>query len=63
MRVYPNAGLKVRDPVKKDLLPEEGLEVRDTDLYWHRRIAHGDVVTQSITTQPVISARTRSNDE
>lgn len=46
MHVYPNPDLKVRDPVKKDLLPEEGRAVSDTDPFWHRRLAQGDVVLE-----------------
>jgi hypothetical protein len=37
------AGLSVRDPDLKDLLPREGREVPSTD-YWHRRLRDGDVV-------------------
>ncbi len=35
--------LKVRDPVLKDFLPDEGREVGDHP-YWHRRLRDGDVV-------------------
>lgn len=44
MFVKPAPGLKVRDPVKKDLLPDDGREVPDVDLYWQRRLNDGDVV-------------------
>jgi hypothetical protein len=44
MLVKPAPGLKVRDPVKKDFLPETGRTVSDTDLYWNRRLRDGDVV-------------------
>lgn len=67
MHVYPTAGLLCRDPVKKDLLPAEGRLVSDNDHFWLRRLADGDVTAAppkpSITTQPVTSSRTRSNDE
>lgn len=46
MFVYPKSGIRVRDPVRKDLLPEKGREVSDQDIYWLRRIADGDVVTK-----------------
>jgi hypothetical protein len=42
MFVKPAAGLRVRDPVKKDFLPDEGREVADS-LYWQRRILDKDV--------------------
>lgn len=42
MRIYPTPGLLVRDPVKRDFLPDEGREVPDGDLYWVRRIACND---------------------
>ncbi|MBR7929393.1 DUF2635 domain-containing protein [Burkholderia ambifaria] len=44
MFVKPAPGLKIRDPELKDLLPEEGRNVSDDDLYWHRRLRDGDVV-------------------
>jgi hypothetical protein len=45
MFVKPAAkGLLVRDPVTKRPLDEAGREVPDTDLYWARRLAQGDVV-------------------
>lgn len=43
MRIYPSLGLLVRDPVKRDALPEEGREVADNDHYWLRRLACNDV--------------------
>lgn len=43
MRIYPSPGLLVRDPVKRDALPEEGREVADNDHYWLRRLSCKDV--------------------
>lgn len=42
MRVYPSPGLLVRDPVKRDFLPEDGRDVPDDDYYWLRRLNCGD---------------------
>jgi hypothetical protein len=42
MRIYPSPGLLVRDPVKRDALPEKGREVAENDHYWLRRLACGD---------------------
>jgi uncharacterized protein DUF2635 len=36
--------LIVRDPRTMQPLPAEGREVPDTDLYWAKRLAEGDVV-------------------
>lgn len=47
MFVKPTPGRLVRDPVTKIHLPETGAEVPTGDLYWQRRIAHGDVVEVS----------------
>lgn len=44
MFVKPAPGLKIRDPEMKDLIPDEGRNVSDDDLYWHRRLRDGDVV-------------------
>lgn len=46
MYVKPAPGLVIRDPDLKDLLPEEGREVPETD-YWHRRVRDGDVVQEA----------------
>lgn len=44
MRVYPSPDLLVRDPVRRDFLPEAGRDVPDGDRYWLRRLACGDAV-------------------
>lgn len=46
MKVFPAAGLLVRDPVKTDRLPVEGREVEDSP-YWQRLLACGDVSLQA----------------
>jgi hypothetical protein len=53
MRIYPSTGLIVRDPVKRDALPETGREVPDDDIYWLRRLACGDATTTQ-PTAPVV---------
>lgn len=66
MFVKPAAGLRVRDPVKKDFLPDEGREVADS-LYWQRRLIDGDVETPkaaaTATRAPgaLISSKTESS--
>ena len=53
MLVKPAPGVKVRDPVSKLLIPESGIEVPDTSIYWARRFADGDVVAKpAVTTKP-----------
>jgi hypothetical protein len=44
MRVKPNTGLQVRDPVTKGLVPEDGIEVSEYDIYWAARLRDKDVV-------------------
>lgn len=44
MHVKPAEGRAVRDPRSMRLLPEEGAEVPDGDLFWQRRVRDGDVV-------------------
>jgi Protein of unknown function (DUF2635) len=43
MFVIPKAGFRVRDPVKKDYLPNAGREVGEATAYWRRRVSDGDV--------------------
>lgn len=64
MHIYPAPGLSVRDPVKKDLLPEQGRVVDNKDHYWLRRLADGDVTTESPKPpRAAASSRTRSDVE
>jgi hypothetical protein len=44
MIVKPAPGLKVRHPVTKQLLPPEGIEVPEDDIFWNRAVNDGDVV-------------------
>ncbi|WP_250865665.1 DUF2635 domain-containing protein [Caballeronia sp. INSB1] len=44
MIVKPAPGLLVRHPVTKQLLPDEGIEVPDGDIFWTRVLNDGDVV-------------------
>ncbi|WNC90956.1 DUF2635 domain-containing protein [Paraburkholderia sp. FT54] len=44
MRVKPAPGLSVRDPVTKQLLPAEGIDVPDGDIFWTRCLNDKDVV-------------------
>lgn len=43
MFVKPRPGLKVRDPIRLDLIEEAGREVGDSP-FWRRRLRDGDVV-------------------
>lgn len=67
MFVKPAAGVKVRDPISRLHLPEEGREVPE-DTYWTRRLAGGDVVRASpvdetITDVVPVAQIPDSNDE
>ena len=44
MIVKPAPGLSVRHPVTKQLLPPEGIEVPDGDIFWTRVLNDKDVV-------------------
>jgi hypothetical protein len=44
MWIVPKAGLRVRDPVSMQLLPEAGAEVSEFDQHWNRALMSGDVV-------------------
>lgn len=55
MKVYPSPGLSVRDPVTKQLLDENGLEVAEGDLYMDRLLRDNDVTLTPPTkgTKPI----------
>lgn len=54
MFVKPKPGLRVRRPEPPyPHIPEDGAEVSDTDTYWNRRLADGDVV---LTERPAAQA-------
>jgi hypothetical protein len=44
MIVKPAPGIKLRDPVTKEFISDEGHKVDDFDLYWIRRINDGDAI-------------------
>lgn len=44
MRVKPAPGLSVRDPMTKQLLPAEGIDVPDDSILWTKMLNDGDVV-------------------
>ena len=54
MKVYPTPGLQTRDPVSKQLLAPEGMDVPDGDLFYVRRLRDGDVTL----TPPNVGANT-----
>ncbi|MDN0095101.1 DUF2635 domain-containing protein [Yersinia rohdei] len=46
MHVIPKDGRSVPDPVRGDFLPADGRNV-DENIYWHRRIASGEVTIKA----------------
>lgn len=46
MFVIPQPGMRVRDPVKKDYLPDAGREIGEMSAYWRRRVSDGDATSQ-----------------
>jgi hypothetical protein len=48
MRLYPAAGLQVRDPRTRALIPPEGIEVDETNLAFHRLWLDGDMTTEPV---------------
>ncbi|KAF1041302.1 MAG: hypothetical protein GAK35_03392 [Herbaspirillum frisingense] len=56
MYIKPADGLIVRDPVTKQAIPAEGVEVGEFDLYWAARLRDGDVVRAEAPTQEQTAA-------
>ena len=55
MKIYPAPGLSVRDPVTKQLLDENGLEVAEGDLHWDRMLRDKDVtLTPPAKAKPIL---------
>lgn len=52
MLVYPKPGVLVRDPDKRDLLPEDGRDVDGSNPYWIRRLADEDITTEAPAANP-----------
>jgi hypothetical protein len=48
----PVPGRLVRDPQSRQRIPEAGIEVSDTDTFWARRVADGDVVVVVVKPPP-----------
>ncbi|WP_157218673.1 DUF2635 domain-containing protein [Flavisphingomonas formosensis] len=44
MRIIAAPDRRVRDPETKALVPDDGQEVSEHDVYWARLLADGDVV-------------------
>lgn len=64
MRVKPAAGLKVRDPHTKKLLPDDGIDVPDDSPVWNRILNDGDVVlVDQPETAKLTSARAATEGE
>ena len=61
MKVTPAAGRMVRHPINHSLLPPEGREVNDHDLYWARRLRDGDVA-QAPPDPPPETTRARKQE-
>lgn len=51
MKVKPAPGCEVRDPTSMMLLPPEGRDVPDDDLFWVRRVRDGDVIVEGETAE------------
>ena len=47
MRIKPAPGLSVRDPLTKQLLPADGIDVPDDSILWNKILNDGDVVLVS----------------
>lgn len=59
MFIRPKTGIKIRDPLTKLLIPEEGCQVVE-DIYWHRRVRDGDA---EIIQAPVVSKTPKESDQ
>lgn len=56
MRVKPKDGMRVRHPASKLVIPDDGINVDAGDLYWRRRIEHGDVEVVGVDPERPVAA-------
>lgn len=69
MKIKPVEGRAVRDPVKRTLIPAEGIDITP-DAFWLRRLRDGDIVEISpedtappaTTASPVLSLAAPGGD-
>jgi uncharacterized protein DUF2635 len=47
MLVKPAPGIRLKDPRSMRVIPPEGIEVPDNDIWFTQRIAQGDLVNES----------------
>lgn len=54
MYIKPREGIRVPDPVTRQIVPAEGIEVSDTDFFWLRLVNDGgfEVVEKSAENEP-----------
>lgn len=58
MFVRAKPGMKIRDPLTKLLIPDEGCNVVDS-IFWHRRLRDGDA---EIVQPPVVLKTPKESD-
>ena len=71
MRIKPASGLKIRDHVSRQLLPEEGIDIEATDgipshPYWQRLLRDRDVIVEEPprkTTAPSVASADEPRQE
>lgn len=56
MKVFPVPGRLVRDPATGLELGTEGFDITDTDAFWLRRLADGDVTDTGPEASPAAKA-------
>jgi hypothetical protein len=62
MKIIPAPGRMTRDPHTMALLPPEGREVKDGDVFWLRRLRDGDVIKEPPPEPPDRAASTSSRE-
>lgn len=62
MYIKPNQGIKIRDPLTRAFLPEEGTNVEESG-FWLRRVRDGDVtvVRENQTAAVAVGSSTKKN--
>jgi hypothetical protein len=61
--IKPVNGLKIFDPVHRNFMPDEGIQINALNSYWIRRIKEGGVVVLKESSKTTTKKATKSKSK